>query len=184
MSSQQTITPIQLFDVAAEDIRARMAGLSWINNAYGRAETIYRGTGRGRERILAVYSGSNEYTELYPRTELGNFSYLVLDSRVQVDSLSKIGTFKGAVDASLVVFFDFRDVGTADNLTAQNVANDVLTRLNSGLDYAKIRVIDYTDDIEDVFAPMSLTNREPALLMRPFGALRFRLNITWLTRCE
>jgi len=184
MSTQQTITPIHLFDVAAEDIRSRMAGLSWLDNAYGKAETVYRGTGRDRQRVLAVYSGSNEYTELYPRTEIGNFSYLVLDGPVNVTSLTATGSFKGQAEASLVVFFDLRDVGTLDNLTAQNVASEVLMRLNTGLSYTRVQVQNYTDDIEQVFSPMALTDREPALLMRPFGALRFRLNLTWLTRCD
>jgi|OM-RGC.v1.018840366 hypothetical protein len=184
MNNQQTITPIQLFDVAAEDIRSRLSGLSWMDNAYGRAETVYKGTGRERRRVLAVYQGDNEYTELYPRTEIGNFSYLVLDGPVQVTSLSATNLFQGRADASLVVFFDFRDVGTEANLTAQNVANEVLTRINTGLRQCQIRVNNYTDDIEQVFAPMDLTDREPALLMRPFGALRFRLTLTWKTRCD
>ena len=183
MDSQQTITPVKLFDVAAEDIRTRLSGLSWLTNAFGRAETVYQGRKRRRERTLAVYQGGNEYTALYPRQDIGNYSYLVLDSDVRVSSLTATGIVHASADASLVVFYDFRDVGTVDNLTAQNVAAEVLDRIATGLTDCQIQVQSYTDDINEVFRPMDLTEIEPALLMRPFGALRFRLRVTWRTKC-
>ena len=76
MSANITIPDLscpKLIDLALIDIQTHLTTkLSWLNFAFGRSEKLINADGK---TYPAIYQGDNEYKDMLPDTDLGNYSF-------------------------------------------------------------------------------------------------------------
>lgn len=165
--------------------------LGWVDNVYSLARVIRGrrndssvvGPGESRVRRLVTYAGQNEYIDLLPSGELGNYIALHLKS---VDSEGGLGKNIGLLRRDtlriwIVAFFDFKrlGMGSADALTEGTVAEKIKTALSTlSSQGIACEANGLEVDPEDVFYPADLSLTDPVLLRRPYGCLSLAVSMT------
>jgi len=178
----QTLVEPKGIDKALDDIGSKLdSALSWLSNAYGRAERLEEDRDGIRYNYPGVYVGGVDYLNVHPDEHLENHSFfMVADrnaTRVQGDFIG------GDCDVRLIVWFDYREVYPADHesRSIENVIIDVLEALKS------IRGVGYRFEVTGVmrdgaqYEGYDLTLQQP--LMRPYGGFAVNLNVQYWEEC-
>lgn len=183
-------TPIVLndpkgIDLALFEIQTKLTGatgLSWLTNAYGKAE--YKKEIEGNSTIIypAVYAGNKEYLKLFPDAHLGNFCFFIVDDNEEILSQSlKNRELKSKF--SLIFWFDFDSVYPSplipDEYSIENVKYQVSTffktnTFSSAFEWKN--TYHNGSNIYDGFTDKEIDNQ---FLMRPYGGFRLEGTITY-----
>lgn len=76
----------ELFDRVIANIQKGLAdGLPWLNYSFGRSERLVKSIQGKRYYTPNIYVGGNEYMLIAPDSNIGNFSFFVLDDPQQID---------------------------------------------------------------------------------------------------
>jgi hypothetical protein len=169
-------------DAALESIATYLqSNVSWLTNAYGRAETMEETTTNGKRYIYpAVYAGSTEYLNVHPDEHLDNHSFFRVDGR---QDLTYQGPFlNGRSKVTLVVWFNYETAYPADHerRSVDNAIHDVVEVLNNatGTHYSFMIKEAIT---EGMYRGYTLSPNQP--LMRPYGAFAITMDINWRESC-
>ena len=86
----------------------------WLDYAFGRAQTVVREYEGTNLRLPNVYAGGNDYIDLSPDSNIGNYSFFVLKDPQQIDWQNKM---QGLItyNYALVFWFDLRTINGAEN---------------------------------------------------------------------
>lgn len=72
----------ELFDRVIANIQKGLAdGLPWLNYSFGRSERLVKSIQGKRYYTPNIYVGGNEYMLIAPDSNIGNFSFFVLETR-------------------------------------------------------------------------------------------------------
>lgn len=175
------ITSPVLADNALAELRtALLAGLTWLDAAYGPAEKR-EGISEAGARIIypAVFAGSantpTDYLRLFPDEHLGNFCYFELADGQQINWQGPRQDPSIDVDLSIIFWFDFRTVYPSDHLTRtiEHVKDQVLDLFR---DMVLASVTAQFDRIftrsENIYRGYTISEIEGQFLMRPYGGFR------------
>lgn len=159
----------KLFDSAAAQIQLELSSLEWLDHVFGICEKL-TDVKEGRKFHSAnVYAGKEQYIQVMPCKELGNFSFLVLRDAQQIgkrDGNVIVGPF------SLIIWYDMRTLSfPLDERNRESVKAQILGLLNSRrfpwLTFNKIY-----EQSENVFADFSYDYTNNQFLMSPYAGLR------------
>ena len=174
-------TPVLIDQALAEIGTTLLAGLSWLDKAYGKCQRLVE-LGEGGQRLVSpfVYVGAadqaGEYLGLFPDESVGNFCFFDMEDNESIEWNAGI-TSRHIVTFGLIFWFDFREVYPVNHLTrtAENVKADVLQILHTKpLTLSAVRPAGFVDRVENIYAGFNHREIEKQFLMRPFGG--FRLN--------
>lgn len=173
---------------------ALKANLTWLNAAYGRAQRL-TSVVEGKKYVTpAVYTGSiagqgnNDYIPVLPDSNIGNFSFFLMDDPEQLDwePYRQMGT---TTPFSLIVWFDLRRVfNSATNRNTEKLKAQILYVLNgrtSGwhLNGGHITINKVWERAENIYKGFTLDEIDNQFLMHPYGGFRFDGTITIDTPC-
>lgn len=154
--------------------RGLVENIGWLDVAFGRAERLVKMSPNGR-RIYTpnVYAGGNEYTEVTPDANIGNFSFFWVDDPQRVDIVRNVSI---SIDAtfSLIVWFDFRKV-LDEGRNKEQVKRELLDVLNGGfrLPEGRITINKVYELAENIYRGFTLDEIDNQFLMHPYGGFRF-----------
>ena len=196
MSTVPSKADAKLLDVPCDEIASKLATrLTWLNNAYGRCEKYFKNVD-GRDEVMpAIYSGgrnNNGYLILLPDEGLGNFMFIDVDPSQTL--LGDIGQLSFEVDISLIFWFNYQEVYTADhvNRTIENVKYDILTEIKKGgFDGVRMEVYEVHESAKEIYSTFSTRLSDSyahkdslrQALMRPYGGLRVDCNLRYTQLC-
>jgi hypothetical protein len=157
------------------------SSLSWLDNAYGNAQALkeYR-DGRTHTFPAVPTTKGKEYLRMFPDEHLGNFIWFDVPGYDIQDEGRPSRNYEAT--GSLICWFDLRRVYPNDwtQRGAENVKNELLSVLSSrGLTRGKIRLRRSYDRQADIYRGYSDTEIENQYMMRPYGAFRIELTITF-----
>lgn len=163
----------ELLDRAILNIQQRLAGsVEWLDRVFGRAERLVRMTASGRRYFTPnVYAGGNDYIEVSPDSQIGNFAFFWIDDPQSVRRPSG-GVVALRCTASLIVWFDFRRV-LSSGRNKEQVKRQLLDVLNGGLRRGRFTVERVYELAENIYHGFSLDEIDNQFLMHPFGGFRF-----------
>lgn len=167
----------ELLDVVINNIQTGLTeNLGWLDKAFGRAERLVK-YGANQKKIYTpnIYIGGNEYQEVTPDAEIGNFSFFWIDDPQKVDWTPKqsIGLKS---PFSLIVWFDYRTVFNDPNTrNKERIKRDILDVLNGGfwLKDGRIEINRIYELAENIYRGFSLDEVDNQFLMAPYGGFRF-----------
>lgn len=157
-------------------IKGLKDNLSWLDEAYGRAERLVKFDARHRRiYIPAIYSLDNQYLDLSPNSQLGNYSFFWISDPQEFNSDRNMG-ISVKCPFSLIFWFDFRKIfKNVDIRDKESIKYEILNVLNKKIflinGYFKINYI--YELAENIFKEFSLDEVENQFLMHPFGGFRF-----------
>jgi hypothetical protein len=181
-----TISSPALLDAACKAVGdALETRLSWLTNAYGRAEKKERTRDGQRIQYPAVYCGGNEYLMLFPDGHLSNFCFFdVTDGYTAEWTPRRYWQVKATV--GLIFWFDMRTVYASnhESKTAENVKDAVLTALGATLGPAvRFTVNRILDRSENIFRGYSISEIDNQFMMRPYGCFRLEGELVYQYHC-
>lgn len=159
-----------------------MDNVDWLDVAFGRAQRIAKVIQGKRYYTPNVYAGgtewrgNNDYIDVSPDANIGNFSFFWIDDPQTVGWIPKEQSEIKA-PFSLIVWFDLRKVypGQLNNRNTEALKNEILTVLNGGfwLKDGKIVINRIYELAENVYRGFTLDETENQFLMQPYGGFRF-----------
>lgn len=189
MEAPIIINPEMADAIVAEVQRGLKENIPWLDVAFGRAERIVKQI-EGRTLYLpAIYTGDglnpNEYIELSPDSQIGNFSFFWMLDPQRLSWMPKI---PGVVKApfALIFWFDLRRVyKVKDNRNIMSLEAEVLRVLNG-----KFKITSGSLSInriyhlaENIYREFTLTEIDNQFLMHPYAGFRFEGELVYEEPC-
>ena len=177
----------QLLDLALDELAAKLAsGVSWIDQAFGKAERLAAKDERGavvyEPVIYTAARAEKDYYSLFPNDQLGNFSWF--DVQAAQTFRKPQGHYYRDIEttAGLVVWLDFRTAWPTDytKRTVENAKADVLEALLTGsIANSSIEPLRFTERAEEVFRGYNHREADIQFRMRPYACFRLDINIIY-----
>ena len=159
----------KLFDYAAAQIQRALATRPWLDHIFGICEKLTDVKEGKRFNSANVYIGDQQYAQVMPCDELGNFSFFVLRDPQQLarrDSNVISGPF------SLIIWYDMRTLSfPTDERNREAVKAEILALLSSP-HFPWLTINRIYERPENVFADFSYEYTNNQFLMSPYAGLR------------
>lgn len=167
----------ELLDSIISNIQKGLAeNIGWLDYVFGRAERLVKfDTNNRKIYIPNVYVGGNEYMEISPSSDIGNFCFFWVDDPQNVSWEAKINVGI-KTNFSLIFWFNFNRIyNSADQRNKEELKKQILDVLNGGfwLKKGRITVNRIYELSENIFRGFSLDETENQFLMQPYGGFRF-----------
>lgn len=167
--------------------------IDWLDVAFGRAQRLVKII-EGRKYFTPnVYAGgqigraANDYIEVSPDANIGNFSFFWINDPQTVDWRPKQQSDLIA-DFDLIVWFDLRKVypGEQNNRNTEALKNQLLNVLNGGFLLREGRIIinQIYELAENIYREFTLDEVDNQFLMHPYGGFRFSGELTVSQPCK
>lgn len=165
----------KLFDKLIGAMQKGLAdNLPWLTHSFGKAERLIKVIKGRRYYTPNLYVGNGEYMNIEPDSDLGNYSFFVLE---EPQNITYERGQRNIITApySLVVWFDLRKVETEDLRNTEAIKQNILRVLNGEIftregRYSVRRVY---EKAEKVFEGFTLDEVDNQFLMHPFAGFRF-----------
>ena len=166
----------RLSDAAFAAVQAQLRTLPWLDQVLGRAWKVTKDTTSGKKVTHpCVYTHGNEYEDVAPSGDLGNYSYFLLGDPESMDGYGRM-----RYAASLIVWCDLRRCFATDpgnRRDTETLKAQVLEAIG-GVSYeGSIAVTKVYEDPKNVFAGLTITEEDARLTEQPYMAMRFDLAI-------
>lgn len=167
----------ELLDSIIANIQKGLAeNIGWLDYVFGRAERLVKFDTNNRKIYTPnVYVGGNEYMEISPSSDIGNFCFFWVDDPQNVSWEAKINVGI-KTNFSLIFWFNFNRIyNSADQRNKEELKKQILDVLNGGfwLKKGRITVNRIYELSENIFRGFSLDETENQFLMQPYGGFRF-----------
>jgi acetylornithine deacetylase/succinyl-diaminopimelate desuccinylase-like protein len=128
----------ELFDRVIANIQKGLAdGLPWLNYSFGRSERLVKSIQGKRYYTPNIYVGGNEYMLIAPDSNIGNFSFFVLDDPQQIDWFPGEQN-KYTTPFSVIFWFDMRTItNDPNNRNTEAVKQQIMRVLNGGMPHGQ-----------------------------------------------
>lgn len=161
-------------------------GLSWLDDAFGRTERRERDFNGRERRVQCVYKGvgapKNDYLELSPDSEIGNYSFFVLRDPTTIVNRNNIQR-RVKQPVSLVFWFNFdRITGNYEGRNIEAVKLHIMQVLKGcAFSGGRLVVNRIYEDSRNVWK--DLAEVSDLAMYHPFAGLRFDGELTYLEPC-
>lgn len=197
MAKSKNIPIIQnpvLIDRVIGELQTGLAdNVDWLDVAFGRAQRVVKHVNGKRYYTPSVYAGGtqwrghNDYIDVSPDANIGNFSFFWVDDPQTVGWQPKEqSTIKASF--ALIVWFDLRKVypGELNNRNTEALKNEILNVLNGGfwLKTGRITVERIYELAENVYRGFTIDEIDNQYLMHPYGGFRFEGTLTITQPCN
>lgn len=189
MEAPIIINPEMADAVIANIQKGLEENLPWLDVAFGRAERIVKQIDGRTLYLPAIYTGDglnpNEYIELSPDSQIGNFSFFwMLDPQ----RLTWMPNIPGTIRApfALIFWFDLRKVyHTKDNRNIMSLEAEALRILNGGfkMPVGSLRIDRIYHLAENIYREFTLTAVDNQFLMHPYAGFRFEGELIYEEPC-
>lgn len=164
----------ELVDRVIADIQKGLVeNLGWLDHAFGRAQRIAKVINNKKYFVPSVYAGGNEYLEVSPDANIGNFCFFQMEDPQTMQWQPGI---RGSITSnySLIFWFDTGKITGAENRNTEFVKAQVLKTLNGGfwLRSGRINVTRIYDQAENIYRGYSLDEIDNQFLMHPYAGFR------------
>lgn len=144
-------------------------GLPWLDMTFGRAYKLTRQNELGRYTFPAVYNSGNDYYDVSPSEDYGNFSFVWIDDPQQITW--QYPSVMSEVPFALIFWFDTRTITERRNVEEVKAqifaAMQPITVSNGGF-----VVSTCYEQAANIYREFSLDETRNQFLTHPFAGLR------------
>jgi len=173
--------PLMIDNAFAQIQTKLVAGLSWLDHAFGKAQRMKQTVNGSTFIYPAVYIGNQDYLNVFPDAHIGSFTFFDITTSEDIKDRNRVNTTLETT-FSLILWFDFRKVYPANwqLQTTENVKAELLEffRTNT-FPNAKVRMSKIYDQAEDIYRNYTDKEIDDQFLMRPFGGFRMEGEIQY-----
>lgn len=150
--------------------------IGWLDHVFGRAERLVSMSPERRRIYLPnVYVGGNEYMQIGPDSNIGNFAFFWVDDpqTIQKETHQSVAI---KTPFSLIVWFDYRTVyNSPDVRNKEKIKKQIIDALNGGflLKKGSFSISRIYELAENIYRGFTLDEIDNQFLMHPYGGFRF-----------
>lgn len=179
-----------LADAVISEINTGLTNhFTWLDRAFGRAERIVKKIDGFTYKLPAYFVGDsvhpNDYIELSPDSNIGNFSFFWMMDPERYTWRPKIrGSFRSPF--ALIVWFDLRKVyNSTYKRDLSSIEAEILNVLNGGFQIKSGRIeIDTVYRLpENIYREFTLDAVDNQFLMHPYAGFRFEGELIFEEPC-
>jgi len=170
-----------MLDRVLGEIQQGLVALPWLDVAFGRAQRLVKVIEGRRHTTPNVFCGGwnghgpNDYIEVSPDAEIGNFSFFAIDDPQVIQP--GLGQREFRTPFGLIVWFDLRRVySEASNRNTEQLKAQVLDVLSGRSGFAltegHIEVSRIYEQAQNIYRGYSLDEIDNQFLMHPYGGFR------------
>lgn len=187
--------PVALDAVIGNIQNALADNLPWLDAAFGRAQKLVKMT-PANKRITTpnVYCGgwkghgNNDYIEVSPDSQIGNFSFFWIDDPENFD-WEPLAQIRQRAPFSLIFWFDCRTVfGDRTTRNTEYLKAQIIELLNgrTGMTLPNGRIVINRcyEQATNIYRGFSLDEIDNQFLMHPYAGFRFEGELTIDMPCE
>lgn len=171
----------KLFDKAVKPIQEALAGaFTWLDHSIGICELLTSTKDGKRFNYAGLYLGNEQYEQIMPCEELGNFSFFFLR-----DPQTFVSRDQRLVKSpfSLIIWYNLTKVSLpTDERNREQIKGQILDVLE-GLHLQGFEMEKIYENPKNVFADFSYDYTGNQFLMQPFAGLRIDGYITARVEC-
>lgn len=179
-------TDPKLWDYVLSPFQIILEGqLSWLDTAYGKAETRSRERDGALITYPAVYANSLDYLSVLPDGHLGNYTFFAVQDGWDLDQKARRLRITEA-QVSLIGWYDIRSIYPADwqQRTNQHIIAEVFDAIRyTTIQGASFRVGQVYEQGQNIYQGFTSSEIPNQYLMRPFGGFRIDLIISFDENC-
>lgn len=174
-----------LLDKFIQDMqKALMSKLSWLDCAFGKADTQIEYSDTGRKIAYpAAYTGRGEYMSLLPNDNIGNFSWFDFYDPQEV-SFSIPSRPQIVLDGALIFWYDLSSIYEDDAFLHSEEIKDEVLRLLTTPGFLKgrnrINITKIYEKPENIYKGYSIEklNTDKQFFSYPYAGLRVEFTLT------
>lgn len=173
----------KMFDAAVAEIQKHLGNnIQWLNHIFGIVEPITRYINGKKVTVATVFAGDEQYVQIEPCVELGDFCYFVLKDPQSIDTKDK-ERIKSPFCA--VFWYDMRKVSSEPNYrNREAVKAQILGVLNSlHLTGGKVEFTKVYETPSKIFQEFDYDHTQNQCLMSPYAGIRIEGEITTTIPC-
>ena len=183
--NMQKISPV-LLDRAIQSIQQHLlAGLPWLNSAFGRAYKITELLDNNKFTYPAVYTSDGEYASVLPNDNIGNFSWFDIYDPQRVVNISPRHN-QLSVNGALVFWYDLTTIYSDNScLYTEEVKNEIIKVLTSNIlpNTGKIEIDEIYEHFENIYRGYSIETVDRQYFMYPYTGLRIEFTLILKELC-
>lgn len=178
-------TKPRLFDIIIGEIQDGLAeNVGWLDHIFGKAERLVKMVNGKRFYSPNIYIGNNDYMEISPDSNIGNYCFFTLDDPQKV-IYQRGDKNELKTSFSLIVWVDMRKIPDADERNTESVKRQILRALNGDiiLREGKMTIETIYEKAENVFSGFTLDEVDNQFLMQPYCGWRFKGELLIIDTC-
>lgn len=167
----------ELLDKIIGNIQTGLAeNLGWLDVAFGRAERLVKKDPYGKKIYTPnVYAGGNDYIDVTPDSNIGNFCFFWVDDPQDLDVLRNVSvTIR--TEFAIIFWLDYRKVFNDKNTRNKEIIKkQILDVLNGGfwLKNGRFGINKVYELAENIYKGFTLDEIDNQFLTHPYGGFRF-----------
>lgn len=172
-------SPEGVDNVIVQVQQALSDSVNWLDNIYGRAQTLISLEGTKEHKYPSFVNDNAEYTDLRPRENLGNFCFFTVADPQEIDFIERnYNNIK--TPFSLIVWLKLEN-GENEETYKKDILNllNRKIRLTSG----HLTVNKIFNDGENIYKGYSLKQTDSQYLMKPFAGFRIEGFLNYKESC-
>lgn len=186
MKRVPTVENPELLDRIIGNMQQGLAdNLPWLDVAFGRAERLVKYDARQRRVYTPnVYAGGNDYKEVTPDANIGNFCFFWVDDPQDITQEKGV-SFGISTTFSVIFWLDYRKIFNANTRNREAVKRQIMDVFNGGfwLKGGRIEINRVYELAENIYKGFSLDEIDNQFLMQPYGGFRFEGNLSIGASC-
>lgn len=162
----------KMFDLTISYLQKRLgADISWLGHIFGLAELCTRMIDGRKYNTANVFTGNEQYMQIEPCNELGNFCFFVLKDPQELSNKDENVVFSPFY---AVFWYDMRKVSDEPyNRNREAVKAQILASLNnSHLPMGHIEINRIYERPQNIFSDFSYDYVDNQFLMSPYAGIR------------
>lgn len=158
--------------------------LSWLNYSFGRAQKLTRMRDKKEHSYPGIYIKKNEYADLFPNEQFGNFSFFTTDDPQTIDWNPRIRN-EIKTPCSLIIWYNLKKIyGCNTERNTEAIKAEVLRKLSDmTIASGRFSVEKIYEKAENIYKGYSLKEIDSQYLMQPYGGLRIEGTLTFIEPC-
>lgn len=159
--------------------------LDWLDRSFGKCQVLTAKGSLGREIYPAIYEsniGREDYQDLRPNDNLGNFSFFVMRDPEKIGYDEGINKTHNSL-VSLIFWYNIEDIQGRYSRSTESIRMSVINTLSKSL--MRLRVTETFSEPKNVYQGFTLSSKEEDVQynMHPYAVLRVDFNLIWEEEC-
>ena len=179
-------TPVFLDQIVVQLQDILKNNLSWLKHSFGRSQRLSTIKNGSKQQYPAVHLGEEEYINVFPDQDLGNFSFFIIDDPQSIVQKSRNSTIV-SVKYALVFWVNLDTIFTDKiNRNTEALKLQIVQLLAKGLflQNGKIGIDNIYERAENLYKEYDIKEVDSQFLMQPYYGLRFEGEIKYNSFCD
>lgn len=164
-------------DINIETIRVLLSDISWIERSFGRAVAQYKKRGEKLVKVPEIPLGKGEYFSCMPNDTQKAFAWFYpVGASEAMESEPFAGSRYFTERVDLYIWANLERIDSTNLGLGEQLKDNVLKALKA---YPRAKVLNiWSDDVEQVYGEWEVDHVGRDLLMWPYYAMRFELEMS------